>query len=309
MVGAYVFGIFPRSERLIEATRRKTKDLSLIIDEETEKLIGLQKRADLSYVEDPLLGWDDMLRPYTVNFKGLEINGINRFFETNTFYRVPLVKDEISCDGKITIKNIHLKRLKAGGKPPLGVLPEPLTFALMCRDENYGKLEELTEALAMALSREARTLTKHGFKFLVLKAPYLSFIKDLSLFDIAFNGIKKIRAAFKGPIMLHTYFKDISDRLDRLFDLPVDGLGLDTFNTKLESLEGHSFKLLALSVIDGYNTKIETVDEVVQLIKFADLKLSYKELYLTNNVDLEYVPQVFALRKVKVLGKALKKVV
>jgi 5-methyltetrahydropteroyltriglutamate--homocysteine methyltransferase len=308
MVEAYVFGIFPRSERLIEATRRKTKDLPLIIDRETEKLIDLQKRAGLSYIADPLLGWDDMFRPYAMNFEGLEINGINRFFETNTFYRVPVVKGEIFSDGKITVKNFHLEKLKAEDKPTLAALPEPLTFALMCRDEHYGRLEELTMALAAALSKEAKTLTEYGFKLLVLKAPYLSFIKDTSLFDVAFDGIKKIRTAFKGTIILHTYFKDVSDRIDQLLDLPVDGLGLDMFNTKLESLKGRSFKLLALSVIDGYSTRMETVNGIVQLVGSAGSKLSYKELYLTNNVDLEYVPYAFAVRKVKVLGKALKKV-
>lgn len=302
MVEAYIFGIFPRSEPFIEATRKKPDLAMKMLPRETEKIVKLQRNVGLSFLSDPLLGWDDMLRPYSISFKGLEVDGLNRFFETNTFYRVPVVKERIDSDGKATLNFIHLEILRKEGRPLSISLPEPLTFALMCKDEVYGKLETLASDIAMALSKEARTLKEH-FDLLVLKAPYLSFIRDKDLFSLSADLIRKVKKAFGKEVILHTYFKDISDRLDLFLEIPVDGLGIDTFNTPLEALKEYAFKSITLSVIDGYNTKMDSVRSVREKITWAKNNLKFKRLRVSNNLDLEYVPYGFAIRKVKVLGR------
>lgn len=306
MVEAYIFGIFPRSEPFIEATRKKPELARKMLPKETEKIVKLQKDAGLSFLSDPLLGWDDMLRPYSTSFKGLEVNGLNRFFETNTFYRVPVVKERIEGDGKVTLNSLHLEILKREGMPLLVSLPEPLTFALMCKDETYGKLEALASDIATALSKEAKTLKKY-FDLLILKAPYLSFIRDKDLFFLSADLIRKIKISFKKEVILHTYFKDVSDRLDLLLEIPVDGLGIDTFNTSLGALKEYTFKSITLSAVDGYNTKMESTLSVRETIAWAKDNLKFKKLRISNNLDLEYVPYGFAVRKVKVLGRGVGK--
>lgn len=306
MVEAYIFGVFPRSEPFIEATRKKPDLVKKMLPKETKRIVQLQKDAGLSYLSDPLLGWDDMLRPYSISFKGLEVNGLNRFFETNTFYRVPVVKERIKGDGKATLNSLHVEILRKEGRPLLVSLPEPLTFALMCKDEVYGKLEVLASDIATALSKEAKSLKEH-FDLLVLKAPYLSFIKEKDLFFLSSDLVEKVRKAFGKEVILHTYFKDVSDRLDLLLEIPVDGLGIDTFNTPLHSLRDYTFKSITLSVIDGYNTKMETTQSIRERIAWAENNLKFKKLRVSNNLDLEYVPYRFAVRKVKVLGKGVRK--
>ena len=304
MVEAYIFGIFPRSEPLIEATRKNPEKAKEMLPKETKKIIELQKDAGLSYISDPLLGWDDMLRPYSLSFKGIKVGGLNRFFETNTFYRVPIVKGKVRGDGKTTLNSLYLELLKETKKPLSVSLPEPLTFALMCKDESYGKFESLASDIAVALSREAKSLKDH-FDLLILKAPYLSFIKERDLFSLSADLVKKVRKAFGKEVILHTYFKDVSDRLDLLLESPADGLGIDTFNTPMTSLKEFSFKSITVSMIDGYNTKMETSRSIKERVMWAERNLRFKKLRVSNNLDLEYVPYSFAVRKVKTLSKAI----
>jgi len=54
MYGAYIGGIFPRSEKLIEATRLKAPNLLDLFREEKKKVIALQRDARLSYLADPM---------------------------------------------------------------------------------------------------------------------------------------------------------------------------------------------------------------------------------------------------------------
>lgn len=305
MVEAYIFGIFPRSELFIEATRRKPELAKDMLPKETERVIKLQLSAGLSYLSDPLLGWDDMLRPYSTSFKGLEVNGLNRFFETNTFYRVPVVKGKIEGDGKATINSVHMELLRKEKRPLLISLPEPLTFTLMCKDEAYGKLEPLASDIAKALSEEAKSLREY-FDLMVLKAPYLSFIKDKDLFSLSSDLVKEIKAAFGKEVILHTYFKDVTSKLDFLLEIPVDGLGIDTFATPLHSLKGYTFNSLTISVIDGANTKMESVDSIKEKVRWVETNLNFKKVRISNNVDLEYIPYKFAVRKVRVLGRSVK---
>lgn len=116
-----------------------------------------------------------------------------------------------------------------------------------------------------------------------------------------------MKRAFGKEVILHTYFKDISDRLDLLLEIPADGLGIDTFNTPMEALKGHAYNSITLSVIDGYNTRMETAKSVREKIAWAEDNLRFKRLRVSNNVDLEYVPYGFAIRKVKVLGRGVKR--
>ena len=86
MISSYTLGIYPRSEELIEATRKNTSNLSSLFLSETKDYISLQKKAKLGYVCDPLLQWDDIFRPFA-QLKSVKFAALNRNYEMNTFYR------------------------------------------------------------------------------------------------------------------------------------------------------------------------------------------------------------------------------
>jgi len=49
LISAYTFGIYPRSEELIEATRKKTPNLSLLFLKEKKEYIALQKKSKAKF--------------------------------------------------------------------------------------------------------------------------------------------------------------------------------------------------------------------------------------------------------------------
>ena len=94
MISSYTVGIYPRSEELIEATRKNSKNLSSFYLREKKEYIAIQKKAKLGYVCDPLLDWDDIYRPFS-KLKSVKLAALNRIYETNTFYR------RLSFDGPL----------------------------------------------------------------------------------------------------------------------------------------------------------------------------------------------------------------
>jgi len=77
LISSYTFGIYPRSEELIEATRKNTENLDSLSQKETEGYISAQKNANLGFVSDPLLKWDDIFRPFA-NLAGVTPTALNR---------------------------------------------------------------------------------------------------------------------------------------------------------------------------------------------------------------------------------------
>jgi len=86
LISSYTFGIYPRSEELIEATRKNTENLDSLSQKETDEYINAQKNANLGFVSDPLLKWDDIFRPFS-SLTSVNLSSLNRIYEMNTFYR------------------------------------------------------------------------------------------------------------------------------------------------------------------------------------------------------------------------------
>jgi len=105
LISSYTLGIYPRSEELIEATRKKTSNMSSLFLRETKDYISLQKKAKLGYVCDPLLQWDDIFRPFA-QLKSVKFAALNRIYEMNTFYRRLSFENSITGGGNIVKSNI-----------------------------------------------------------------------------------------------------------------------------------------------------------------------------------------------------------
>jgi len=104
LISSYTFGIYPRSEELIEATRKNTENLDSLSQKETDEYINAQKNANLGFVSDPLLKWDDIFRPFS-NLEGVTPTALNRIYEMNTFYRVLSFDGSAFTDGGNTVKS------------------------------------------------------------------------------------------------------------------------------------------------------------------------------------------------------------
>jgi 5-methyltetrahydropteroyltriglutamate--homocysteine methyltransferase len=300
-VESYVFGIFPRDEELIEATRSNSKDLKKLMARKRARVISLQR---LTYASDPLLGWDDIFRPIALGLSGVEVDGLGRFFETNTFYRAPVVKDKIAARGHFLRESVAFNELKGSRRPFLLEVPDPFCFTSLCRNEHYGDRAELLLDFARALNGELKEVRERGFRLLVIKGPSFAFIREPDDFRLVKAGIEELVKGLRVTTVYHTYFKDVSDRLGALESLPVTGLGFDLAKTRLASLKGYPYDLVALSAVDGRNSLIERAGTFVERATNLVRRSTVRRLMVTNNSDLELLPYSIALKKLKGLGAA-----
>ena len=145
MISSYTFGIYPRSEELIEATRKNTENLDSLSQKETEEYITAQKNANLGFVSDPLLKWDDIYRPFS-NLTSVNLSSLNRIYEMNTFYRI------LSFDGPNFINGGNTVQSNLDSSLPKNktvAVPEPFTFA----DRHISKEFKTTEDFVSTVTK------------------------------------------------------------------------------------------------------------------------------------------------------------
>ena len=300
MISSYTFGIYPRSEELIEATRKNTENLNSLFQSETEEYISAQKNANLGFVSDPLLKWDDIFRPFS-NLETVTPTALNRIYEMNTFYRV------LSFDGQISSDRHNLVQSNLDLSLPknrTAAIPEPFTFAQRHTSKDFKRKEDFTINLAKMLRTEIDSLVESGFDIIQLLGPSIAYNNEVD-FGLVSDALKILTNGLEAKTILHTHFGDVSKKIESLLDLPVSGLGFDITTTPTTSIEKHSFsdKSLTIGIINSFNTAIEKAEECIEQIDEINAKTKPKESYVSNNFDLEYIPKEFAMNKISVLGE------
>jgi methionine synthase II (cobalamin-independent) len=300
LISSYTFGIYPRSEELIEATRKNTENLDSLFQSETEGYISAQKNANLGFVSDPLLKWDDIFRPFS-NLEGVTPTALNRIYEMNTFYRVLSFDGSAFTDGGNTVKSNLDSSLP---KNKTVAIPEPFTFAELHTSNEFKRKEDFVINLAKMLRVEIDSLVKSGFEAIQLLGPSIAYNNEVD-FGLVSDALKILTSGLEAKTILHTYFGDVSKKIESLLDLPVSGLGFDITTTPASSIEKHSFsdKLLTVGIINSFNTAIEKPQECIKQVDEINAKTKPKESYVSTNFDLEYVPKEFAMNKISVLGE------
>jgi methionine synthase II (cobalamin-independent) len=301
LISSYTFGIYPRSEELIEATRKNTENLNSLFQKETEEYISAQKNTGLGFVSDPLLKWDDIFRPFS-NLETVTPTALNRIYEMNTFYRVlSFDGSKFTDNGNLVQSNLDLSLLP---KNRTAAIPEPFTFAELHTSKEFKRKEDFTINLAKMLRAEIDSLVESGFEVIQLLAPSIAYNKEVD-FGLVSDALKILTDGLKAKTILHTYFGDVSSKIESLLDLPVSGLGFDITTTPASSIEKHSFsgRSLTIGIINSFNTAIEKPQECIKQIDEINAKTKPKESYVSNNFDLEYVPKEFAMNKISVLGE------
>jgi len=300
LISSYTFGIYPRSEELIEATRKNTENLDSLFQSETEGYISAQKNANLGFVSDPLLKWDDIFRPFS-NLSEVTPTALNRIYEMNTFYRVLSFDGSAFTDGGNTVKSNLDSSLP---KNKTAAIPEPFTFAELHTSNKFKRKEDFTINLAKMLRVEIDSLVKSGFEAIQLLGPSIAYNNEVD-FGLVSDALKILTSGLEAKTILHTYFGDVSKKIESLLDLPVSGLGFDITTTPASSIEKHSFsdKLLTVGIINSFNTAIEKSEECIKQVDKINAETNPKESYVSTNFDLEYVPKEFAMNKISVLGE------
>jgi len=321
MIGCYLTGALPKPEELIELTRAydrgkiDEKKLEKTFEDATLKAVNAQESAEFSYITDGMLQWQDLLRPFSENLDGVKAGSLSRWFNNNTFYRKPIVTDEIQRKKNI-LKEITSTELLTRNLQLKAILPAPYTFAQLSENQFYENNTEFMFKYAQMLNEEIKNLAKLGIKYVQLSDPALVY-KPLNTSNSK-DKLKAVSDALEAAVAgtsvktcLQTFFGDFSQILPEALDFPVDHLGIDLYETNLEDLREYSFdKGVALGLVDARSSLIEKADDLIEIaqkcIGSLDL-VKNTDIFVCPNCDLEFLPWKRAEEKIKVVGYVAKR--
>ena len=257
MLDAFIPGIYPRSEALVQATRdldrgRTTQEA---VDEQVERdlaeLVSAQQAAGLDLLADGMLRWQDHFRPLLEAADGLDTGALTRFLDTNTFYRAPKATSaEPTLSGPLDER--YVAQLPG---PRLLTLPSPYALAkgtgLPPKVVAEGVLKPALEGLEAEL--------------VVLAEPFFARDEAASVTDLhealgALDGRPKLA--------LWLTFGDARRSLEQgLADLPVDGVGIDFYATHVSDVPEGFDKLLLAGVLDARSSQLEEPRELAAFVE------------------------------------------
>jgi len=297
----------PRPARLRVAINKRDRgeitneELARVQDEVTVEVIGEQVEAGVDIVTDGQVRWDDDQTHIARRLKGVEIGSLERYLDTNTYYRQPEITGPISWQSPILVRDFQFAK-ENSTRPVKAIVTGPYTLAALSLDKHYNSREKLTLALAEALRNEVQALADAGAQHIQVNDPVILRNKDDA--QMAAKALTLMLGGISAETGVYTWFGDAAGILPALFDTPADVIGLDFVAGpgNWEAIKGARFeKKLGFGIVDGRNTRLETPQQVADAVKRVSELVPPDRLYLNPSCGLEYVPRETAFDKLKVM--------
>ena len=293
-----VIASFDHGEAALADIEQAEKDVTL-------EALNEQLIAGIDLVTDGQIRWYDPISHIAGKLDGVRIGGLLRFFDTNFYFRQPIVEGEIKWKEPV-LKDDFLFAKANSSKPVKPVITGPYTLAVHSAGEF--DLEKLAFGYAEAITKEVEILSSAGAKVIQIDEPsVLRKDANFKIFSKALNEIVKAKGNSK--IALYTYFGDVSGIYERLQELPFDIIGIDfTYNPDLPEIVASlgSQKALGLGLIDGRNTRLEEAAKVIKILEKIVPKIDADYSYLNPSSGLEYLPRNRAFEKLELMVKIKK---
>lgn len=274
-------------------------------DEVTLEAIADQVEAGLDMVTDGQIRWEDPQTYFARRLTGFSINGLQRWFDTNVYYRQPVAEGPVGWREPITVGDYRFARAHSP-KPVKPVVTGPYTLSRLSQNRHYPRFGDFVLAVARALNQELRALDAESPPVVQVDEPaLLQYKNDLPLFREALGTLLE---GARSPVMLYTYFGDTRGVLGALLELPVVGVGLDFVAgpRNWEVLEAEGFppdRRLGFGILDARNTRLETVDEVLRALERLSRFVSLDRVDLGPTAGLEFLPRRAAKAKLARLAE------
>ncbi len=268
-----------------------------------------QAAAGIDVVTDGQVSWYDSQSHIARGLSGVEIGGLVRYFDTNTYYRQPIVTGPVRWTHPLLLDEWQFAQ-DASRSPVKAVLTGPVTLASLALDRHYGKVRALATALADALAEEVAALRTAGVRHLQVDEPILTrHPEHLALVRETLGTL----AARKGSaeLTLATYFGDVAKIYRALLELPSDLLALDLVQgakTWPQLVRHGSEKPLVLGLVDARNTKLEDPGALAARVRELGESLDLGRSYLAPSNGLEFLPRGRAREKLAVLAETARRV-
>ncbi len=321
MVRTTVVGSYPRIgdaheeqglRRAIARFDRGEATASDVAEAERETVravLGEQNAAGIDVVTDGLVSWNDSASHFCRRLAGIEIGGLVRYFDTNTYYRQPIVTGEVAWKGPVLLDEWSFAQ-GASPAPVRAVLTGPATLAHLALDRHYGKKRSLVRAFADAVASEVDALQAKGAKHIQIDEPVVTVHpEDLSLVSQGLEPIEARKGA--AELVLAAYFGDVARIYRDLQECPADALLLDLVQgakTWASVAKYGSEKPLILGLVDARNTRLEDPKALAARVRELRDSVDLQASYLSPSNGLEFLPRDRAREKLGVLVDAAKRV-
>ena len=295
----------PRPARLRVALNKRDRgeitdeELARIKDEVTVEVIQEQIDAGVDIVTDGQVRWDDDQTYIAKTLKGIEIGSLERYMDTNTYYRQPEITGPVSWQAPALVSDFQFAR-ENSSKPVKAIITGPYTLAALSLDKHYNSREKLVMALAEALRNEVQALAAAGAAYIQINDP--AILQNKADVQIAAKALTLMLDGISAETGVYTWFADATGILPALLDTPADVIGLDFVAGpgNWEALKGVRFgKKLGFGIVDGRNTRLDPQERVAEAIKRVSEIVPEDRLYVNPSCGLEYVPRETAFEKLK----------
>lgn len=289
---AFVPGIYARSEALVQATRDldRARTTPEAVEEQVERdqaeFVSAQQAAGFDLLADGMLRWQDHFRPLLEAADGLQTAALTRFLDTNTFYRAP----GASTATPSLAAPLDERYVPSLPGPRLVTLPSPFALA-------HGTGVP-PKTMAQAVLKPQ--LDAIDAELVVLAEPFLARDGAQNLGDLA----EALEGLAGGPKLAVWFsFGDARGLLEGgAAELPVDGIGIDFYATRLTDLPEGFDKLLLAGVVDARSSLLEEPRELAEFARRLGERA--ERIALVPNGDLQYVSEPVAREKLARLGRA-----
>lgn len=301
---------------------RTSADLVEAENEMTRLAVQEQAASGMELMTDGQIRWNDPISYLAGKLEGVRINGLLRLFDTNFYFRQPVIESRPKRKGEMVVGDFLFGRKAleataaggADGRRLKSVLTGPYTLARLSLAEagEARGIEERVTAYAEALAAEVGALADAGAETIQIDEPsILLHPADWAVFSGGLGRLVTARdeARKRGrklDLLLYVYFHDCAPLYEKLVGLPVDGVGLDfSYNRKLVEVvaEKGSPVPLALGLVDGRNTKLENPAEIARQIDRMLPGIAAQRAWLGPSCGLEYLPRDRARAKLELLGR------
>lgn len=284
-------------------------ELTDVQHEVIRDVVAEQEEAGVDQVTDGQIRWYCPFSHMVRKMDGTDINGLVRYFDTNFYFRQPLIHDAPQRTGSIAGSELDVAT-EASSRPVRQVLTGPFTLAKYSipaeEAEQELSLRELTLEYADALAEEINDLQDRGVGTIQLNEHGLRDAEGSDEEQLLVDALNEIREQVGQDVRLAAAFSygSPSRALPLLDQLSVDEVVLDVvYNEDVrDEIPGQTDGAdLVLGVLNARNTKLETPDELASELKPLVESLDHEEITLSPSTGLELLPRNRAQEKLSVL--------
>ena len=233
---------------------------------------------------------------------------------------VPVVSGPLKLKGRVHQAEASFSRAHTTKRLKI-TLPGPMTIVDTIADEHYGDKVKLAMAFAELLNQEARALEKDGVDVIQFDEPafnvYMDEVKrwDIKALERAAQGLKcttivhicygyGIQANLDWKNTLGSEWRQHEEIFPALARSEIDQVSLECMHSKvpLELLRLLKGKDVLVGVIDVATDRVETPQEVSEVIQKALQFVPKQHLFPCTNCGMAPMDRDIALAKLKALA-------